>query len=93
MITCRQQHDQDQPAWQCGGDSGCARVDAASTAGDACGHRAGERLRADPAIRSKTETIVRFWWGSVRSRPSAPVPQTGALTGLRYAPTMRPDYS
>ena len=33
-------------------------------------------------------------WSERRDLNSGPpVPQTGALTGLRYAPSMRPDYS
>ena len=35
-----------------------------------------------------------FYWSERRDLNSGPpVPQTGALTGLRYAPSMRPDYS
>src|ERR1700735_2993254 len=35
-----------------------------------------------------------FCWSERRDLNSGPpVPQTGALTGLRYAPKLRPDYS
>jgi len=40
--------------------------------------------------------LCSYWcfWSERRDLNSGPpVPQTGALTGLRYAPPMRPDYS
>ena len=43
---------------------------------------------------AKSLYLQGVYWSERRdlnSRP--PVPQTGALTGLRYAPMMRPDYS
>src|ERR1700729_3011 len=38
--------------------------------------------------------LTIFCWSERRDLNSGPpVPQTGALTGLRYAPKLRPDYS
>src|SRR6476620_11559498 len=44
-------------------------------------------------VHNKSTQFREIWSERRDSNSRPPVPQTGALTGLRYAPPMRPDYS